>query len=199
MSSRARAAVFRLLFLDTEKELHVRELQRRSRLNDSTIRQELKKLVRLDLVKGRKDSNRIYYRASRDHPLYPEIRNLVIKTNGIAEVLGNAMMDERIHIAFVFGSIATGDERGDSDVDLFVIGDIGFRALSERLSDCSEKIEREINPYVMTEDEYEKRIRSEEHFISRVMKSPKIFIVGTENDLETMALQRLAKSPSIQP
>ncbi len=187
LSSRARAAVFSLLFIDRKKELHGREIQRRSELNDSTIRQELKKLVRLDLVKGRKDGNRIYYRANRDNPLYPEIRNLVIKTSGIAHVLRNVLSDERIHAAFVFGSIAVGEESAGSDVDLLVIGEIGFRALSELLSDCSEEIGREINPYVMTREEYGRRIRSEEHFISHVMTSPKIFIVGAQNDLETMA------------
>jgi DNA-binding transcriptional ArsR family regulator len=80
LSSRSRAAVFKLLFSGSERELHLREIQRRSGLNDSTLRQELKKLVRLDLVKRRKDSNRVYYRANRDHPLFTEIRNLVIKT-----------------------------------------------------------------------------------------------------------------------
>ncbi len=186
LSSRSRAAVFRLLFSGIEKELHVREIQRRSTLNDSTIRQELKKLVRLDLVKGRKDSNRIYYRANKKNPLYRELRNLVIKTTGVADVLRGALRDGRIHVAFVFGSIAGGEVSAGSDVDLFVIGEIGFRGLSELLSGVSEEIGREINPYVMNKDEYRKRVKSGEHFISHILKSPKIFIVGADHDLEAM-------------
>lgn len=186
LSSRSRAAIFKLLFSGSEKELHVREIQRRSKLNDSTLRQELKKLVRLDLVKGRKDSNRIYYRANRDSPLYPEILNLVIKTTGIVQVLRESMKDQRVSVAFVFGSIAVGEESAGSDVDILVIGEIGFRDLSEVLSGCSEEIGREINPHVMTSDEYRKRVRSGEHFISHVLKSPKIFIVGTDHDLKAM-------------
>ena len=186
LSSRSRAAIFKLLFSGSEKELHVREIQRRSKLNDSTLRQELKKLVRLDLVKGRKDSNRIYYRANRDSPLYPEILNLVIKTTGIVQVLRESMKDQRVSVAFVFGSIAVGEESAGSDVDILVIGEIGFRDLSEVLSGCSEEIGREINPHVMTSDEYRKRVRSGEHFISQVLKSPKIFIVGTDHDLKAM-------------
>ena len=80
LSSRTRAEVFRLLFGAVEEELHVREIQRRSGLNDSTIRQELSKLVRLDLIKRRKDSNRVYYKANKLNPLYPELHNLVLKT-----------------------------------------------------------------------------------------------------------------------
>ena len=77
LSSRARAEIFRLLFSGTGEELHVREIERRSGLNDSTLRQELRKLTRLDVVRSRRDSNRVYYRAKTENPLYPEIRNLV--------------------------------------------------------------------------------------------------------------------------
>ena len=186
LSSRSRAAIFRLLFSGMEKELHVREIQRRSTLNDSTIRQEIRKLTRLDLVKSRKDSNRIYYRANKENPLYPDLRNLVIKTSGIADVLREALRDGRIKLAFVFGSIAGGEETSGSDVDLLVIGEIGFRDLSELLSGSSEEIGREINPYVMKKDEYRKRVKADEHFISHILKLPKIFIVGTDHDLEAM-------------
>lgn len=186
LSSRSRAAVFKLLFSGSERELHLREIQRRSGLNDSTLRQELKKLVRLDLVKRRKDSNRVYYRANRDHPLFTEIRNLVIKTTGMVQVLHEAIETQQVNVAFVFGSIATGEETAGSDVDLLVIGDIGLRALSELLSGCSEVIGREVNPYVMTRDEYRKRVASDEHFISHVLKSPKLFVVGTDHDLKAM-------------
>jgi len=195
LSSRTRAEIFRLLFSGMEKELHVREIQRRSGLNDSTIRQELSKLVRLDLISGRKDSNRIYYRANRQSPLYPEIRNLVLKTAGLVDVFRDALQDPRVQLAFVFGSVAGGKETAGSDVDLFIIGDIGFRGLSELLSGISEEIGREINPHVMNSAEFQNRVETGEHFVSRILESPKIFIVGTEYDLETMGRKRMAKGP----
>jgi len=48
----------------------MREIERRSGLTIGTIQQELKKLVRLNLIKERKDGNRLYYEANRAHPLY---------------------------------------------------------------------------------------------------------------------------------
>ncbi|MGO8989752.1 MAG: nucleotidyltransferase domain-containing protein [bacterium] len=186
LSSRARAEIFRLLFGGTGEELHVREIERRSGLNDSTLRQELRKLVRLDLVHSRRDSNRVYYRAKTESPLYPEIRNLVLKTSGLADVLKHALRDKRIRVAFVFGSIARGEEKSGSDVDLMVIGQLGLRDLSRLLSGIEEKIGREVNPHVLHEDEVRKRIRTKEHFVSSVMESPKIFIIGSQNELETM-------------
>ena len=186
LSSRTRAEIFRLLFGVIEDELHVREIQRRSGLNDRTIRQELSKLVRLDLVKGRRDSNRVYYKANKANPLYPEIHKLVLKTLGLVDILRAALKDDQIQMAFIFGSIAEGNETAGSDVDLLVIGEIGLRSLSELLSGVSEKIGREINPYVMNKDEYRKRVKSNEHFITHILKSPKISVVGADHDLEAM-------------
>jgi uncharacterized protein len=186
VSSRARAEIFRLLFGGTGEELHVREIERRSGLNDSTLRQELRNLVRLDLVHSRKDSNRVYYRAKTENPLYPEIRNLVLKTSGLSDVLKSALKDKRIRVAFVFGSIARGEEKAGSDVDLMVIGRLGLRDLSGLLSGIEEKIGREVNPHVLHEDEFRKRIRTKEHFVSSVMESPKIFVIGSQDELETM-------------
>jgi predicted nucleotidyltransferase len=186
LSSRARAEIFRLLFRGANEEFHVREIQRRSGLNDRTIRQELQKLVRLDLIKGRRDGNRIYYGANRENSLYADIRNVVLKTIGLADALKDALKDDRIRIVFVFGSIAKGEEKAESDVDLMVIGDLGLRHLTKLLSGVSEKIGREINPHVLAENEFQKRIESKEHFIANVLKSPKIFIIGSDNDLKAL-------------
>ena len=186
LSSRARAEIFRLLFSGTGEELHVREMERRSGLNDSTLRQELRKLVRLDLVQSRRDSNRVYYRAKTESPLYPEIRNLVLKTSGLSDVLKSALRDKRIRVAFVFGSIAHGEEKAGSDVDLMVIGQLGLRDLSRLLSGIEEKIGREVNPHIFHEAEFRKRVRAKEHFVSSVMDSSKIFIIGSQHELEAM-------------
>ena len=186
LSSRARAEIFRLLLSGTGEELHVREIERRSGLNDSTLRQELRKLVRLDLVQSRRDSNRVYYRAKTESPLYPEIRNLVLKTSGLSDVLRFALTDKRIRVAFVFGSIARGEEKAGSDVDLMVIGQLGLRDLSRLLSGIEEKIGREVNPHVLREEEFQKRIRAKEHFVSSVMEAPKLFIIGSQRELEAM-------------
>ena len=186
LSSRARAEIFRLLFGGRGEELHVREIERRSGLNNSTLRQELRKLVGLDLVQSRRDSNRVYYGAKAENPLYPEIRNLVLKTSGLSDVLKSALRDKRIHVAFVFGSIASGEEKAGSDVDLMVIGQLGLRDLSRLLSGYEEKIGREVNPHILREEEFRKRIRAKEHFVSSVMETPKIFIIGSQRELEAM-------------
>jgi len=186
LSSRVRAKIFRLLFGLNEKELHMREMERQAALSLGTIRQDLQKLVKLDLVKARRDGNRLYYRANTDHPLFSEIRNLVLKTAGLVEVLKSALDREGIEVAFIFGSLARSKERAESDVDLMVIGTIGLRSLSSRLAGVPEQIGREINPHALSIEEFRRRKQNGNHFLSNVLESPKLFIIGSENDLEAM-------------
>ena len=91
LSSKIRAEIFRMLFGVNGGELHMREIERRSGLAIGTIQQELKKLLRLDLIKKRKDGNRLYYEANQEHPLYPDIRNLVLKTVGLVDCFREAL------------------------------------------------------------------------------------------------------------
>ena len=183
LSSRVRAEIFRLLFGVNEVELHVREIERRSGLNISTVRQELEKLERLDLVIARRDGNRLYYRANRDHPLFSDIHNLVVKTSGLVDILREAVDKEGVKIAFVFGSIAGNQADAGSDVDLMLIGDVGLRTLSGWLTGISDKIEREVNPHVLSEEEFARKKQSKDHFLFNVLSSPKLFIRGSEDEL----------------
>ncbi len=198
LSSGVRAEIFRLLFGAADRELHVREIERRSGFADATVRQELKRLLRLRVIESRRDGNRTYYKANLGHPLYPDIRNLVLKTSGLIEVLSRALASPDIRLAFVFGSIAAGTENADSDVDLLVIGDVTLRRIGKMLSGVSEILWREINPHVFTVEEFTKRKRSGDHFINSVLKAPKLFVTGSEHELEAMGGERLAARASEQ-
>lgn len=110
----------------------------------------------------------------------------MLKTTGLTDILREALSDTLIEIAFVFGSFATGKESVNSDVDLMIIGDIGLKFVSRLLSGVSEKIEREINPHVMTRKEYVSRRISGDHFVTNVLKGPKLFVKGDQNEFEEL-------------
>jgi len=184
LSSGVRAEIFRLLFgLDTA-ELHLREIVRGSGFSVGTVQTEMKKLSRLDLVHQRRDGNRLYCRANTGHPLYAEIRGLVLKTVGLVDVLRNALAGcPEIRVAFVFGSVAAQGESGRSDIDLMVIGAVSPREVSRLLRDPADRVSREINPYVIDREEFNRRRGEGDHFISTVMESPKLYIIGADRDL----------------
>jgi predicted nucleotidyltransferase len=187
LSSKTRAEVFRLLFGVTEEHLHIRAIERRSGLAIGSVQDETRKLVTLGIVVRRKDGNRTYYEPNKKHPLYPDIRRIVLKTSGLTDILKQALDKATgIQCAFVFGSVAAGTENAESDIDLMVIGSIGLRKLSSFLSGVAEAVGREINPHVMTEDEFGRRRKRKEHLVSRILESQRLFVLGTEDELETM-------------
>ena len=186
LSSKIRAEIFRLLFGTNDKALHMRDIERRSGFAIGTIQGELKKLSNLDLVLKEVDGNRTYYRANKNHPLYNDIHNLVLKTTGLVDVLRNALETQKIKLAFVFGSFAKGEESADSDIDLMVIGNLGLRDITRLLSDTQGKILREINPHVYSLDEFIKKYKKNDHFVSQVVEGPQIFIIGSEDELKAM-------------
>lgn len=186
VSSRVKAEILRLLFGLCQPELHLRELARQSGLSLGTVQQEVRRLTRVGVVNARRDGNRVYYRANAQHPVHAELRSLVLKTNGLVGVLHQALHDKQVLLAFVFGSVARGETRAESDVDLMVLGPVGLRRLSQLLSGVAEKLGREINPHVLTPDEFKERQQQDDHFLTSVLAAPKLFVKGTEDELVAM-------------
>ena len=184
--SRVKAEILRLLFGLGRPELHLRELARQSSLSLGTVQQELRRLTRVGVVAARKDGNRVYYRANAHHPLHGELRSLVLKTSGLVGVLDQALQGEEIALAFVFGSVARGEPRADSDVDLMIIGTVGLRRLASLLTGVAERLGREINPHILTPEEFKKRKQGGDHLVKAVLASPKLFVKGTGHELEAM-------------
>ncbi|MDP2138884.1 MAG: hypothetical protein Q8J74_13620 [Candidatus Didemnitutus sp.] len=183
---KVRAEVLRLLFSDASCELHLRDLTRQSGLGLGTVQGELKKLSGADLVTSRRDGNRRYYRANASHPLFPDLRQLALKTSGLRDVLVEALQGVKgVQAAFVFGSLAAGPGKGASDVDLMVVGTAGLRALAPGLRRASEQVGREINPITMTAAEYV-RGRAKNPLLLSIGDKEKLFIVGGADELERL-------------
>jgi predicted nucleotidyltransferase/DNA-binding HxlR family transcriptional regulator len=192
--SGVRAEVLRVLFGLGAGELHLREIQRRTGFAIGTVQQDLGKLVKMGLVKRRADGNRVCYSANSRHPLHTDIRRMVLKTVGLADVLARRLRDDRIRCAFVFGSVAAGTDKPESDIDLMVIGNITLRKVCALLSGLGNQLEREVNPHVIGPTELHKRAAEQDHFVTSVLASPRVFVVGTEDELDSVAGQRLAQT-----
>jgi predicted nucleotidyltransferase len=183
VSSRRKAEIFRLLFGMDQRNYHLRELTRQSGLALGTVQQELARLVKVALVTARRDGNRVYYQANQENPVYEDLRNIVLKTAGLVNVLQGALQDPGIQLAWVFGSLAANSARSESDVDLMVIGNVSLRRVAQLLSGSAERLGREINPHILTTAEFRRRKDAADHFISSVLASPRLFVIGSENEL----------------
>jgi DNA-binding transcriptional ArsR family regulator len=181
---KGRARLLKVLCATPNTELHLRELTRQSGLSLATIQEELEKLRAADLVLSRRDGNRRYYKANSSHPIFPDLRQIVLKTAALGDVLADALRGiKEVDLAFVFGSLAGQDGNASSDVDLMVIGSAGLRTLAPGLRKASEKIGREINPHTYTKVDWRSKRRARNGFLKNVMESEKLFVKGSADEL----------------
>ena len=120
----------------------------------------------------------------------------MLKNSGLADVIREALGEDSVRLAFVFGSVARGIETSERDIDLMVIGPVSLRALVGRLAGVSGKVGREVNASVMSEAEFRKRCCTGDHFVSTVLAAPKLYVIGDADDLDAMGKERLRSSAS---
>ncbi|UCD38917.1 MAG: nucleotidyltransferase domain-containing protein, partial [Fidelibacterota bacterium] len=120
--------------------------------------------------------------------VFPDLHGLIIKTCGLAQQLEAALasVEKSIQVAFIYGSMARGDETGGSDIDLLIIGDLKLRDVVGTLSQLQQTLGREINPTVYPPDEYRTKLRKGQHFLTALQKEPKIFLIGDEDELRRL-------------
>ncbi len=181
-----RRRVLGLLLLHPDEALHGREIARRTGLPSGTLTRELVRLARVGLLKREKRGNQLLYSAARDCPVFEELAGILRKTSGVVEVLAEALApaEDRIKTAFIYGSIASGQERAGSDVDLIIIGDIGFADAVKLLHGSQSALGREVNPKVYSLKEWASKRAAPDAFLREVLGRPKMFVIGSEDELE---------------
>lgn len=180
-----RRRVLALLLLRPDEHFHVREISRLTAVPAGSLHRELKLLADAGLLSRHAAGNQVRYQANRDCPIFNELAGIFRKTSGLADIIRSALLplSGAVKAAFVFGSVAKGEERGTSDVDVCVIGSASFTDVVMALADMRQQLGREINPVVMSYEQFITKLNAGEQFVSRIMSEPKLFLIGTEHDL----------------
>lgn len=191
-----RRQVLGLLLLHPGETFHLREIARITNTQPGTLQRELAQLANAGVLSREKTGNLVRYKADTACPIYDELRGILKKTAGVADVLraGLASLSDKIPVAFVYGSIASGAERRTSDIDIMVVGNVSFEEVVGALHACQEELRREINPNVYGPAEFKKKAREKGTFLSRVLDEPVLFILGTANDLRKLGANRKIKA-----
>ena len=185
-----------LLLMHPGESCHVREIARMTGRPANTLYRELGALAQAGLLRRRAQGNQVHYSANPECPIYEELRGILRKTAGVADVLREALapLSGKIDIAFVYGSVASGAERARSDVDVMIVGRLKFEEAVHALSSAEETLRREVNPHVYGPREFRSKIAAREPFLLRVVKGPKIFLVGGADDLGKPGEHRAAQT-----
>jgi predicted nucleotidyltransferase len=186
LASGALARVIIDFAVHPEDASHGREIQRRTGLTPRSLQTELARLESLGVVRRHTDGRLVRYELVEGNPRWSAFRSLIRELADPVDVVRNALADvPGIEAAFIFGSIARGDQRGDSDVDVFLLGeDIPERVLYQRTIEASILIGREVNVVQMTRDDLANRLGSGSSFIRDVLRRPKVWLSGSESQLE---------------
>ncbi len=192
--ARNRRAVLALLYGHPDEEFYLRQVIRTSGGGVGGVQRELDRLTRAGILRRTVRGKQVFFQANPDCPVFEEIKGLVTKTAGAADVLRSALapLADRIRIAFIFGSVARGQQRAQSDVDLLVVGEVAFGEVVAALADAQARLRREVNPTVYPPKEFSRKLSEGHHFLRTVVKREKVFLIGDPRELARLAEKRLA-------
>jgi predicted nucleotidyltransferase len=182
--------VLGVLFGQPERSFYASELIRDAGTGSGAAQRELAKLEGSGLISARRIGHQKHYQANTTSPLYSELRSIVLKTVGLAEPLREALkpVASDIRAAFVYGSVAKAADKAGSDIDLMVVSDnLSYGDVFGAVDKLSRALGRNVNPTVYSAAEFSKRAKNENAFITRVIEGPKLWVIGTENDLPLAA------------
>jgi len=182
ISSRTRVKLLTLFLLNPGSEYYIREITRSTTENINAVRRELANLESFGLITGQKKGNQQYYTVNTGHFLYPELQKIVLKTEGVAGMIKEALEGEAITCVFIYGSFARGAAGAKSDIDLFITGTLDEDRLIPLIHSCEKATGREINYTLMTPGELAKRKKRKDPFITNVWQEEKILISGSCDD-----------------
>jgi len=186
-SSSARVKILTLFLLNPESRFYQREIEGLTGLPIRAVQREVERLETLGLLQRTVEGNRVYYQVERGFFLFPELRSMILKTTGLGSLLRERLRDEdRIKVAFIYGSYAANQETTASDIDLFVIGELSSKELHMAVREAEKVIHREINYTLFSPEEFRQKTQARNGFVLNVLGGPKIFLKGDEGALQSL-------------
>jgi len=178
--------VLGLLYAHPDKTFYTKEILRRTGMGVATIKRELDRMLAAGILRMNKIGNQHHYQANPGCPLYEELLSIVKKTFGIVDVLQHALLplDLEIDFAFVYGSVAKGEEAAESDIDLFIVSEsLGYADVMNVLTKSEDELGRPVNPSIYTVTQIKDKLQQENAFLTRVMEQPKLWVKGSDDDI----------------
>jgi predicted nucleotidyltransferase len=176
--------VLGLLFGQPERRFQSAELIRLAGSGTGAVHRQLQRLEKAGLVTVSREGNQKFYAARRDAPVFPELHGLIVKTVGIVAPIRAALapIADQINLAFVFGSVAKGNERAGSDIDLLVVTNkLAYSDVYSALAAAEQTLGRTINPTVFTRAEWKAKRSRRDSFAARITAQPRLFVIGSDD------------------
>jgi len=190
---KTRRRVLGLLFGHPDESFYVRDIVRRSGAAHGAIARELTALLGAGLVWRDERGRRVYYKANKHAPIFPELERLVGKTLVVGDLLRDALeaLGDRVELAGLFGRAVTGEVAPDRAIDLLVIGDVRPGEVAEALA--AMKPRRAVSPKVHSMTEFRKKAADNPDFFTSFLSGPPLFVIGEPDDFRRLRTSRSSK------
>lgn len=184
--SQVRQRVLGLLYRSPNTDFHTNEIIRMANSGSGAVQRELESLASAGIIIAKQLGNQKRYQANRDTPFFEELHSIILKSFGLADVIRDALepIKQQIHIAFIYGSVAKHEDTANSDIDLMIIGNnLIYAEIFGYLEKTEALLKRKINPVLYSLSDWTRKNKEHNHFTNKVSVSPKIFLIGTEDEL----------------
>lgn len=184
--TRGQQRVLGILFGNPDRSYYTGEIIALSDTGTGAVQRVLARLESAGLLTASRVGNQKRYQANHAASVFTQLHELALKTFGLADILRDAVspLASQIDAAFVYGSIAKGEDLATSDVDLMVISDsVSYGDIYLRLEDAAARLGRKINPTIYSHAALRKGVKDRNAFVTRVLAQPKIWLLGDESEL----------------
>jgi uncharacterized protein len=184
--SKTKSGLLANMLLKQDKWWYLSELAKHMGVSPSTLQRDLDSFAKAGLINKKQDGNRAYFRANDKCPYFKELQGLIIKTVGVRNVIYEIIKEHefKICVAFIYGSIARGEEVSSSDIDLMIIGDVKLSKIASNIRNAEKRLMREINPVIFPAHEFKKKYKEKSNFIINVSGETKLYLIGSENEFK---------------
>ena len=182
--SKVQQRVLAVLFGNADRSFYANEIISLAQTGTGAVQRELARLAAVGLLTVRRQGNQKHYQANRESPVFDELRGLVLKTSGLADVLRSVLepLAPQIQAAFVYGSVAKSTDTAASDIDLMIVSDtLSYAEVIAALERAAKTLGRTVNPTVYSQKQFARRLQDGKVFVRRVMEQRKVWLIGNEH------------------
>lgn len=183
---KVRQRVLAVLFGNPDRSFYANEVIALAQSGTGAVQRELAALLDAGLLLMTRRGNQKHFQANSAAPVFAELRGLVLKTMGLADVLRAALapLEAQISTAFVYGSVAMQQDTAHSDIDVLIVSaTLGYADVFGALEGATVQLGRKVNPTLYTPEDITKRMAQNNAFVTRVLQQPKIWLIGSEVQL----------------
>jgi len=183
--SKIKREILKFLFSFPEKEFYLSEIARKINASVGSCQRELDKLVEANILGSEKRDNLKLYFVDRKNPFYNDLKNIINKTIGLEEKIKKTVEEiNGVEFAFIFGSYTKGNFSNNSDIDLFIIGQVKEDEIFRKTKTLENKIGREINYHIYSKVEFKKKFKTNS-FLQNILKN-NIFLTDNKDEFREL-------------